>query len=279
MHDSPLPPWIKKIEERIKQAISLPPHIFSPEEICTICNDYLRQMFYLPHCTATLEISGEKHKEEFFDGMLAAPVSFFIEVTPLKGYVLWIMNEEDIRTFVSWMQSANQKKFELDNFDLILGIYQYAIFAIVKNLQNIPSLRPFSYKILKKQPLEDIGIFFDISFCKKDLDQIIWGRCIISHNLYTSFDNYISPKNCPLSKIFSHCPHSLLPISLCNGSIELNQKELLSLQEGDFLIIHNALFHPQNNQGTLQMYLADVPIAQVQYESDHIKIVDLYTEL
>ena len=262
--------WIKSIEDDLgdllKEANALTLLPFSLEQFTS---DLSEKIGIQP-----LSIELEKQEwltdKNFFSGFGDFPITTFFELTPLEGTCCWVMAQEDISELVSWVKDQNKQSLELDNPDLIQGIYHYLLLTAMNALKT--SFKPSSLKLKKEATLSDKGYTIDLSLTHGE--KILYGRIILSLQLHQSFHAHLSKKKTSLSDITKRFPSLKVPLSIVNGSVKLTQEELSSLHEGDFIVVDKAYFRPNNEKGTLTVLLSQSPLFQAKWKEGELKVLD-----
>ena len=114
---------------------------------------------------------------------------------------------------------------------------------------------------------------YSIDLSIKLLNDTLHARILIPNNLYKDFQShytYVEPTLANLENI----PNVNIPMSINTGSIMLNPDEIKSLNEGDFLILHNSFYRPSEKKGSFQLFIGNNPIFQIKPQNDGIKILD-----
>lgn len=215
-----------------------------------------------------------KNRENFFTGLGDMPVSIGVHASPLEGEIFWVMGREDLTKLISWFRDTSGNQIVADSPDLIKGIYRFMILQILDQLGKIAPLQQFSFKIVDKGQMGKTGYTIDLSLKKGD--EALWGRLIFSHTLKTSYENHFAKAKSTLLDLATPSPVSL-PISITAGSFEMTQEELSSLQEGDFVITHNATLHPDTEQGSLLLNLQEKPLFLLRYKDGKVTVAEEIT--
>ncbi len=267
------PSWIQPIENELKEVINIPSFSFSAafptDELSALVSS---ELGILPF---SIEIGAKEWKTQsnYFTGLGASPISIALGATPIEGECFWVMAYEDLKTFVSWSKDLYEKALELENPELIKGIYRYAILVAMEGLSKTPLFKEFSLKLAKESPLEDKGYAIDVALVHGE--SRVWGRLILSSKFKDSFSNYFSKERLSLADITRQFPDIKIPLSITNGSIELTEDELFSLKPGYFIIVDNAFYKPSNEKGSLKVLLGENPLFQIKLKEGKFKILDL----
>ena len=269
---NPSPSWIQPIEHELKELLELPNLSFSATFNLKTFSSIISSRLGISDLSIELGTKEWKTRDSFFSGFGTNPVSISLQASPLNGDCFWIMGYEDLQTLVSWIKDENQKSLELENPELIKGIYRYAILVALSGLSETDLFKQFSLKITKESKFEDKGYAIDVALVHGD--KRIWGRVIISSKFKDSFMSFFSKERLSLPEIAKQFPNLKIPLSITNGSLELTREELDSLEEGDFICIDNAFFRPNNEKGSLKVMLQDTPLFQIKLKEGKFKILD-----
>ncbi len=266
------PSWIQAIEPQLKELLDLPNVPFSFPFSFEALSTFISSQLTVSPLTFALGSLDWKTRENFFTGLGTSPVSISLQASPLKGDCFWVMPYEDVKTFISWIKDRNEKALELDNPELIKGIYRYALLVALEGLSQPGLFDQFSLKLTKDTKFEEKGYTLDVSITHNEKQ--IWGRIILSPEFKESFMNFFSKDKLSFFDITKQFPSLKIPLSIVNGSIELSQEDLQSLQEGDFVIVDNAHFKPSDEKGSMQMLVQEKPLFQIKLKEGKFKILD-----
>lgn len=267
-----LPSWIQPIENQLKDAMDFPEvsflETFPVQKLASFLSTHLNID------PLTIEIHNKEWKtcDSFFTGLGSSPISISFQASPLNGDCFWVMPYEDLETFISWLKDKNEKALELSNPELIKGIYRYALLVAFEGISELDLFKKLSLKFTKDTKLEEKCYSIDVSLLHGEKQ--IWGRFLISSKFKESFTNFFSKENLNLFDLAKQFPSLKIPLSIANGSVELTKKELSSLKEGDFVIVDNAFYKPNDQKGSLKVLLQDTPLFQIKLKEGKFKILD-----
>ncbi len=218
---------------------------------------------------------GEEQWREFAnlgEGLGSNPVALPIKVGPLNGSAFWIMPKESVNKLTSWMMNGQIKARPLSSETLTTGFYRYLALQL---LDAASTLQPFDKTaILLSEPSQmpetdafciDIEIRFDNQTC--------WGRLAIEPQLQASWSEFFSHPPAE-TVISSHAQSVELTLGVKVGSALLNQDELASLKQGDFLILDQGSYDPRKSQGAAYITLGSKPLFQVKIKQNKIQLID-----
>lgn len=269
---SPSPSWTQPIEHQLKEVLTLPNISFSTAFPFEAFTTFLSSKLNITPFAIELGSMEWKTQDYFFTGLGSSPISISLQATPLNGDAFWIMAYEDLQTFVSWIKDLNEKTFELENPELIKGVYRYASLVALDALSQSDLFKELSFKLTQDAKLSEKGYTIDVALVHNE--KRVWGRLILSPTFKDSFMHFFSKERLSLSDLTKQFPHLKIPLSVINGSIELSQEELQSLEEGDFIVIDNAYFRPSHEKGSLKVLLQDTPLFQIKLKEGTFKILD-----
>ncbi len=269
---TPQQSWIQPIENQLKEILDLPDFAwdasFSLEQFASLISSRLG----ISPFSIELGESGWKNKDSYFSGLGSSPISVSLQISPLQGDCFWIASYEDLETLVSWISDKNQKTLELQNPDLIKGIYRYILLITLEALGETELFKQFSPKLTKEVRPDEVGYAIDIALTHGE--KKIWGRLVLSKVFKESFMRHFSKERLSLPDLSKRFPNLSVPIKLINGSFELSKADLSSLEEGDFVVIDNAFYKPSSRTGSLKMLLNETPLFQVKLKEGKFKILD-----
>ena len=129
MNESPV--WLRKVEDELLEFVSSSGGSHCPEFPLESFSKSLSKTLHTPHFSIQLGAKEWRTQDNLLSGLGKAPLSLSLELSPLEGDLFWIMPYEDICKWVSWLKSEDQKSFDLENPDLIKGIYT-SIFVCIQ---------------------------------------------------------------------------------------------------------------------------------------------------
>ncbi len=267
-----LPSWIQPIEHQLKEVLDFPEISFSETFPVTELSAFLSSHLNIDPLSITLHTKEWKTIDSLFSGLGTSPISISFQASPLNGDCFWVIPYEDLETFISWFKDKNEKTLELNNPELLKGIYRYALLVAFESLSQTDLFKKLSLKFTKDVKLEEKYYSIDVSISHGEKQ--IWGRLLISAKFKDSFMSFFSKDNLALFDIAKQFPTLKIPLSIANGSIELTQEEISSLEEGDFIIVDNAFFKPSDQKGSLKVLLNDTPLFQIKLKDGKFKILD-----
>jgi len=193
-----------------------------------------------------------------------------IAITPL-GTAFWIMSNEDMIKLTSLLMKSGSKARGLSSEILQEGFYRY---LVLEALDAIQGMQPFQELTLQLSEEEDP---IDKAFCidvEIEMDQkSCWGRLAIPADLRTAWVQHFSqmPSEYVPAEI---ARQTMLVIGVKTGSVILHQKEWDTLKEGDFVLLDQGSYDPQNEKGIAMLMLQSTPLFNVKIKQNKIELVD-----
>jgi flagellar motor switch protein FliN/FliY len=267
-----LPSWIQPIEHQLKEVLDFPETSFSEtfplEELSAFISSHLN----ITPLSIALHTKEWKTTDSIFSGLGTSPISISFQASPLNGDCFWVIPYEDLETFISWLKDKNEKTFELNNPELLKGIYRYALLVAFEGISQTDLFKKLSLKFTKDVKLEEKYYSTDVSISHGETQ--IWGRFLMSAKFKDSFMNFFSKDSLSLFDLAKQFPNLKIPLSIANGCLELTKDEIDSLEEGDYLIVDNAFFKPSDQKGSLKVLLKEIPLFQIKLKDGKFKILD-----
>ncbi|MBS0586044.1 MAG: hypothetical protein JSR76_07095 [Verrucomicrobia bacterium] len=263
-------PWVKTIEREVVQAATQGKPLFDPFPLDAL-SEAISSLF---HDSLTLSMGPREEKEEknFFAGMGKNPLVLSFTLAPLSGDLFWVMSLEDIKTLISWRKDEKEESLELENEELLSGLYRFTLLEALAALSSFDLYKGLSPKMAEKKKLPEHAYSIDIGI--KHKKRTLWGRLLLSPLLERSFQNYFIGQKPTLADLQSH-KELPIPLTLTAGMVELTKEELRSLEVGDFIRIDTPTYHPHTHKGSLRLYLEDLPLFQIKYKDETYKIFDI----
>ncbi|MES2199661.1 MAG: type III secretion system cytoplasmic ring protein SctQ [Chlamydiota bacterium] len=209
--------------------------------------------------------------EEFLTPFGTNPKLLSFQLSPLPGYLTWILSAESMGEITSLALSKEETQ-GLSDPRLQEGFYQFLLLQmseIVEGLKTYPDLH--IQWLDKKELPKDPCLGIDLSIKIKESSFL--GRLVASSEFHTAFLEHFSKTPLAYTEAPSY-PKVDIPLSLEVGSCLLDQSDFASLHVGDFLILDRCSYDPSADKGTAVLSLAEQPCFIVKIKKTGLKILD-----
>lgn len=259
--------WIKRLEDIIEPSIQVPMWKNIPDFPLESFAQALSQELSLPNLDVTWTGSDWKHHGEIMQGFGANPVVCAFEMTPLSHPCFLILSNEEIEKISSWTLSGN----EITSSELKSAYFEYLLAKTLKAFDQQSIYSGLHPKISNASIPNEEAYLIDFSInCENDSCNI---RLCLPKSFQSSFNVHMSEKPFSLmDQTFTQSMHVSLPIEV--GYVALSMDHWKSVNEGDFIILDQCTFHPNENKGTMSLYLYDNPLFQLKLKDGKCKLLD-----
>jgi type III secretion system YscQ/HrcQ family protein len=265
--------WLKKAVPEIFDTLSLsergsiPP--FPLEEVVST----LKESLGLEDLSVNIEKMDFIDGDIFFEGLGRKTLSIPLVLSPLKGLFYLVMGVKDVQTLISCMEKGieDSTKILVENESIVKGLYTYFITEAIDSIMQKKVYADLNLKISEGTIKEFSAYGIDLSIQVKG--NYLPARILIPETFYKEIHSHFTfiP---PTLENLENIPDINVPVTVRTGSIDLNQDELSSLENGDYLILHNSFYKPSEKKGSFQMLIGDQPIFQTKMQKDGIKVLD-----
>jgi len=227
--------------------------------------------FFQEKIQISCSIADWKPKEQFFAGFGENPFLIALDSMPLQEPLYIMIPEEDTTKLSTWLIKEGEGGFGLQEKELQKGFLRFLILKALCLLERTSFLEDLSFHIKEKSLDVDFAYVIDIEL-KKSSSSKVDCRFLIPKSFQEAFTKhraYLSSYKdiARLSKIELHCCLEI-------GQTVLIFEELESLQEGDFLILDALSFHPNTQEGSLQLTFATIALFHVSWKDAEVQILD-----
>ena len=265
--------WMKKISPSIFETLGLSDQGTLPQFPMEEFILSLKESLQLENLSIQLGKMDCIGAESYYSGLGTKTIVIPLSLSPLSGEMYFVMGIDDIKTLISWMQTADtdQGSIALDNQAIVKGLYTYLITQAIDSIMQLKIYKDLSIKITSgnNESLQCFAIDLTIS---SNIDHLA-ARMLLPLPLYRSIHShftFISPTLENLEGIIDLA----IPLSIRTGSVTLSAIELEQVVEGDFLIVRNSFYHLAEGKGSFQMLIGSNPLFQVKKQKDGIKVLD-----
>lgn len=211
-------------------------------------------------------------KEELFEN-LGTPLNTLTFILPsLKGYLYWIMPEEEINVLESLLLTKEVNPYAIQDAEFKKSFYQFLVLETLYTINQTSydqSLVPIITD-LHELPKED-SLCMDITITIDN--RLFQGRLVISQPLRHSLANYFS-KNGPSISSKKLSGNVEVPMHLEIGRTQLSLEEWKKVALGDFIILDRCSLKSKDLSGHVTLTMEGKPVFRGELEGDHIRILE-----
>ncbi len=263
--------WIKQTREGAAACQKIPlwgsPPAFPSDKLC----DILKKELAVEDFGFSVSGTGLLEPENFLTPFGSHPKLVFLQLSPLSGYLVWILSEESIKEMTALLLNRQGTKGTFDA-KIQEGFYEFLILETIREIGNLKTYPGLQLLLLEEKKLPEadcLGTDISISLEGRSFP----ARLLLSPECSLGFTEHFAQKtfDCKSAASFSSID---IPLSLEVGSCLLEQSEWAEIKKGDFLILDRCSYDPQTDKGTAILSLAEKPCFIVKMKKNGLKILD-----
>lgn len=263
--------WIRRISSEISESNVIPLFGKAPPFDWGRLSSLLASRFTIPHLTIHAKEQTWREPNEMRKGLGSQVLVDSIVVSPV-GTVFWIMSQEDMAKFTSWILNPKGKTKSLTSEILQEGFYRYLLLEVLETLQGMPPLKDLTVH-LSEEDLPPAGKTFCIDFEIEFDHRSCWGRLAIPSELRTAWIQHF--EQMPSEYVPSELSRQLnLQLGVKTGSVLLHQDEWKNIKKGDFVALDRGSYDPRHDSGIAMLTLGPTPLFNVKIKQNKIELVD-----
>lgn len=262
--------WLKEIKEIPALCQKIPLWGSCPLFPWEKVSKALEEQLAVQNFTLRFSASDLVPPEEFFSSLGKDPLAFFLELSPLSGYLIWVLSKESVESISSNLLSLKDVQNIADS-RFQEGFYQFLLLEASRQIESLKVYPNLHIQWIDKQKLpNEPCLAVDVSIGIGD--QSFLGRLIATPQLQDSFSNHFSTSFIKDSSPVY--PDMTLFSSLEIGSCLVSQEEWKNIKIGDFLLLDRCSYDPQSGSGTATLVLQEKPCFIIKIKKNSLKILD-----
>ena len=261
--------WIRRITSELPESSIIPLFGNAPPFDLSHLAKALASRFEISHFQIHTKEHEWKEAADATKGLGTNILFIPISVSPL-GTVFWAMSREDVIKLTSWVMKKGNRARALSSEILQEGFYRYLILEALYAVQEMAPFKDLTLQISEEE-LSSRSFCIDVEM---DLDhKSCWGRLLIPTEFRSEW-----------IKHFSHMPseyipaeiarQTLLTVGIKTGSVILHQDEWKKLKLGDFILLDQGSYDPQNETGVAMLMLRTTPLFNVKISQNKLELSD-----
>lgn len=264
--------WVRKLSAHLKEYDQIPLYGYAPSFNWDRFSSLVASQFGAPTLVLRAEEQSWRTSEQLKEGLGDDVLTCPLKVSPLDGSAFWMMSQESVAKFTSWMLNGSAKTKPLSSELLAEGFYR---FLLLETLDAVATMEPF----------QDLGLALSETSSMPDTDALCidvaiefdhrtcWGRLVIDPDLRRSWAAHFSKTSSKYipSRLASSAE---LPLGIKVGSVLLQQKEWKSLKKGDFVLLDRGSYDVRKATGAAFLTLGPNPLFQLKIKQNKIELLD-----
>lgn len=189
-------------------------------------------------------------------------------LSPLDGHIFWAMDQDDISKISSWFLFKTSKAKGFSSEILQEGFYRYLILEGLDLIDQIPSLKGLSAKIISEEASLNAPMFgIDLEIVYQE--RSCYARLYLTSEFLSSWAKKMKPTD--LLEDPSH-GNLLIPVDAIVGKANLTVEEWEKIHPGDFLILDTSYFDTDQKKALLS--IKEIPLFYAKVKPAKMKIID-----
>lgn len=263
--------WVKQVEESALVCQKIPLWGSCPLFPFAKLSEEMQKKLNIPDFNLLLSQCQLLKPEDFLTPFGTDPQLLFFQLSPLPGYLTWIVSAESMKQISSLALSQEEIK-DLSDPRLLEGFYQFLLLETCEVIERLHTYPDLHIQWLDKKELpKESSLGIDLSIKIKEISFL--GRLIISAEFHTAFSEHFltSTFDCKSAPSSAKIDVSL---SLEIGNCLLAQSDFANLHLGDFLILDHCSYDPDNDKSSAILSLEEKPCFIVKIKKNGLKILD-----
>ena len=265
--------WIEKAIPEIYSSLSLEEMGSVPPFPVDRVVDSLKGALNIDDLSISIEKMDFVEGAAFFKGLSKKTLSTSLSLFPIDAMAYLVVGFDSAKELALVMEKESGESARVmgENESVVKGIYTYFVTGIIDSIVQSKVYGNLSIKI-SDAPFKELSAFcVDLIFQVEK--HVIPAKLLFPQKSYQNIQNHFAfiP---PTLENLENIPNIKVPITIRNGSASLTTSELESLEEGDFVVLHNSFYQPSKKKGSFQMLVGSHPIFQAKMGKDGMKILD-----
>jgi flagellar motor switch protein FliN len=270
MHMSKAPlSWLKKVEVAMEAAQTIPMWGAAPPFPIAGFGEKIGEALSLGEITTEIGKTEWREPEEMRAGLGSEPLMSGIELSPLETPVSFLIPSDDAEKLSRWALDPTGKSEGFHSHEMQKGFYRYLLLHLLKIADEMKACEDLTPKLTEAKLPKEKSYSVDVALRKGE--ETVWGRLICPPSFHAEYKMHFS----------THPPahymqESTVPVTLAMtaGNVDLSLEEWKTVSEGDFLVLDQCTYHPEENSGSFLASLNEVPLFQIKAKRGALKILD-----
>jgi flagellar motor switch protein FliN/FliY len=263
--------WVRKIASVVPELNTIPLFGNAPVFDWHHFSALVAARISVPHLSIHAREQTWREPGDMKKGLGKDAIVYPIVASPI-GTVYWIMSQEDMIKFTSWLLKPQGKARALTSEILQEGFYRYLTLEVLDAIQGMQPLQHFSLHLSEEERSAE-GRTFCIDLEIELERKVCWGRLAIPEEFRTAWVLYF--EKLPSEYIPTELSRQLeIELGVKTGSVRLDQSEWKSLKEGDFVLLDRGSYDAQTGAGIALLTLGGTPLFNVKIHNNQLQLVD-----
>lgn len=221
-----------------------------------------------------------KEVEEIISGVGGKPFPLWLNIPGIEGDFCWIFSERDLHGLMAVLITKQTKPLDIIDPEVEKGFTHFLAYEAIHIFNQVSGDKTLNPHLLEKSELpEEACLCQDISIELEGVSFI--GRLAISQKFRRAWKEKYTARTLDLPLNPELAEKIQLPVHLEIGSLPLSLREWKNLEPGDFIVMDQNSFNPDDENARLTLTLNGQPLFRAKLKDGNIKILEhpLYYEV
>lgn len=272
--------WLKEVPATLLELDDIPLLGYPPLFPWETFTQKLAQTFQIKNLKIKPLDYQWKEAEDIISGVGGKPFPLWLNVPGIEGDLCWIFAERDLHGLMAILITKQSKPLDIIDPEFEKGFTHFLAYETIHIFNQVSQDKTLNPHLLEKSNVpNEPCLCQDISIELEDVSFI--GRLAISQKFRHSWKEKYNARTLGVPLNPELAEKIQLPVHLEIGSIALSPKEWKSLEIGDFVIMEQNSFNPDDENARLTLTLDGQPLFRAKLKDGNIKILEhpLYYEV
>lgn len=263
--------WVRKVAAEVPELNAIPLFGNAPAFDWRRFGSLIASRFSLPHLEIHAKEQTWREPDELRKGLGKQLTVYPIAVSPV-GVVYWMMSQDDIAKWTSWMLKPDGKTPAMTSEILQEGFYRYLTLEVLEAAQGMQPLQGLTLHLSEEErALQEKAFCIDVEIERES--RSCWGRLAIPAPFRTEWVRHFEAM--PSEYTSTELSRQIeLVLGVRTGSVKLSQSEWKNLSEGDFLLLDRGSYDAHRNTGAAFLMLGPTPLFNVKIHNNKLNLID-----
>lgn len=262
--------WVRRIASELPELNTIPLFGNSPPFDWNSFSLHLASRIGVSKIGVRSRDAAWKEASQIKKGLGSEPNVTQVALSPL-GIAYWLMSKEDVAKLTSWlMKPSSKSKAPLSEL-LQEGFYRYLALETLDQLQGMEPFKSVTLQLNEEESSLEKAFCIDIEI---EIDQkSCWGRLVLPSELRSRWIDHFS--NRPSEYFSAEIAHQVeLSLGIKTGSVILHQEDLEKMKVGDFVLLDQGAYDPNQGTGLCLVMLHSTPLFNAKVKHNKIELTD-----
>ncbi|MDE3045247.1 MAG: type III secretion system cytoplasmic ring protein SctQ [Verrucomicrobiota bacterium] len=263
--------WVRKISAHLRAYDHVPLYGHAPLFDWDRFSALAASHFGVPHLSIQAKGHNWRAAEDLKEGLGDEVLTWPLKVGPLNGSAFWMMSQENVAKFTSWMLGGNAKLKPLSSELFAEGFYRFLLLEILDAATAMEPFQHLSATLSETSPMPDTDAFcIDVAI---QMDKrTCWGRLAIEPSLQKSWALHFASAEPAIPPSLKESLE--LSVGVKVGSVHLQKTEWEKLTGGDVVLLDSGGYDARKGTGVASLTLGATPLFQVKIKQNKIQLLD-----